>query len=98
MQNMPAERVIIASKEIGSLMDLSINTAAISSNRVDPAMPYNSDIPYNKIAEEKAPRSRYFNEASFDRWLLRRKPTRTYVEMAVVSRPIYRVTRSTAPA
>ena len=47
---------------------------------------------------KKAPRRKYFREASFERWLPLRNPTSTYVEMAIVSRPIYRVTRSVPPA
>ena len=50
------------------------------------------------MPEEKAPSRKYFIDASFDRWLLRRNPTSTYVAIAIVSRPMYSVTRSTAPA
>src|SRR2546425_3089164 len=60
LKNMPADSVIIAIKEIGSVIGRRDSASAMSTNRVEPAIPYSSDIPYSKMPEENAPRRKYF--------------------------------------
>src|SRR6185503_19810460 len=72
LNSRPTAVVATARNTSGSQASRAAKAAVTSASRVDPARPYMIEKPYARKPLEKAPRSRYFIAASFERFSPRR--------------------------